>query len=154
MPNRLKNLGMASTSTKQPRFSILSSLIEVFRKHKGPTVLAFVFTIGLVAFVVIIFFVNRIAGSDDTIFKSQTAPYDSVIDWIIQRYNSWRGGLFSEGFIYAFSTSPLVLWKITTVFMYGLFVELLFSCYKLLDKTQDYTKDIAIAIGSFAHYTF
>ena len=112
--------------------------------------LAGVFLIGSILFSFLLFFVQRLAGTDDVIFPEQIAPYDTVRDWIVYRYTNWSGRIFPEVFVYIFSTAPLIQWKLLTLLAYLVTSFSLYAFYRLwrpdaLDKER--LAVIIIALG-------
>lgn len=98
------------------------------------------------SFAVLAFLNQRIAGSDDTVFQTQILPYDNIAEWIVYRYQTWSGRVFSEGFAYVFSPAPLYLWQLVSIFMYGLFIVATFGYYRLFSKNRSKEKDIIFLI--------
>ena len=127
-----------------------ASLLTAVKRHKHTLLLSLLFTFGISLFAVLIFIDQRIPGSDDTIFLTQTAPYHTVIDWILYRYQSWSGRIFAEGFVYIFSNSPLLFWRLVSIGMYALFCGMLFAYYKLFSKKQSPSKDYLFITAALA----
>lgn len=101
---------------------------------------------GAVFFSFLLFFVQRLAGTDDVIFPVQIAPYESVYDWVYYRYTNWSGRIFPEAFVYIFSTAPLILWKLATLLAYLATSFSLYAFYRLWRPLAHSKEKIAIII--------
>lgn len=119
----------------------LDNLLAIVKRNKHMLWLLLLFTCGVSLFALLIFIDQRIPGSDDTVFLTQTAPYHNVIDWIFYRYESWSGRIFAEGFVYIFSNAPLIFWRVTSIGMYALFCGMLFAYYMLFSEKRSPSKD-------------
>jgi len=112
-----------------------------FKKHRYIVTIVSIFTLGLGLFALLIILDQRLPNSDDTVFPIQTLPYGNIIEWISYRYSNWSGRIFSEGFVYIFSSAPLFLWKIVNIAAYAVFVAVIFGFYKLTHSDKDLAKD-------------
>lgn len=92
----------------------------------------------------LLFFVHRLAGTDDVVFPEQIAPYESIQAWTAYRYAHWSGRIFPEIFVYIFSTAPLILWKLATFLVYVTTSFSLYALYKLWPPTVSRRRDLTI----------
>lgn len=99
-----------------------------------------IFTLATALFAFIVMLDNRISGSDDTVFISQTAAYPTITDWVSARYQLWSGRVAGEGIIYIFSNLPIIFWQIVTIGMYALSSILIFFYYRLLMPVKQHAK--------------
>ncbi len=102
------------------------------------------------AFLLLLLLDHRIPGSDDTVFQVQIIPYPDVISWVVDRYHTWSGRIFSEGFVYLFSPAPFYAWQAVTLGVFVVFSGMLFAYARLLDKKWSNKNYIllATALGS------
>lgn len=107
------------------------------KKYLPLVLLASILLAAVIFFGVLIMFVHRLSGTDDTVFPLQTAPYSSVFDWVDYRYHNWSGRLFAEAFVYLFSQVPTIFWKIVTLALYGLMGLTLYLYYRLFGNHSD-----------------
>lgn len=124
-------------------------LLTFIKKNKYFFFLSIIFLAGVALFAALILVDQRIPGSDDTVFQTQILPYHNVIEWIVYRYQSWSGRIFSEGFVYVFSSAPLYFWKVVSVAIYALFCGMLFAYYKLFSKNQSQVKNYILLVTAF-----
>lgn len=105
-------------------------------KLKRNRSLLLIFGLGIFAFLLLLLLNHRIPGSDDTVFQTQILPFPDVFSWVVDRYHTWSGRLFSEGFVYLFSPAPFYVWQIVTLVVFALFSGMLFAYSQLFTKRQ------------------
>lgn len=98
-------------------------------------------------FTLLVIMVERIAGSDDTVFAVQMLPYPNVIEWVSYRFASWSGRIIGEAVMYCVVHSPLLIWKTITVAAYLAFSALLFWYNRLFSKRSTRVNNLAIAVA-------
>ncbi len=101
-------------------------------KHNQSLVL--IFGLGIIAFLCLLLLNHRIPGSDDTVFQTQILPFPDVFSWVIDRYYTWSGRIFSEGFVYLLSPAPFYVWQIVTLGIFAVFCGMLFAYARLVGK--------------------
>lgn len=124
---------------------VRKALRDVFSSRHFLLYAAILF-VGAILFSFLLFFVQRLAGTDDVIFPIQIAPYDTVRDWISYRYTNWSGRIFPEVFVYIFSTAPLIIWKILTLLAYIVTSFSFYALYKLWRPAAHHKEKAAILI--------
>lgn len=124
---------MKKPKLKQHTQKKASRYLSLFKADRS---LVIIFSLGVLAFLFLLLLNDRIPGSDDTVFQTQILPYPDVFSWIVDRYYTWSGRIFSEAFVYLFSPAPFYLWQIATLGIFALFVGMLFAYSQLLGKKQ------------------
>jgi len=121
-----------------------TKLKNAIRNNKRSLLLVLVGVVAVIAFAILINLVVRVPGSDDEAFPKQIEPYSTVVDWVTYRYESWSGRIFAEGFVYTFSTLPLIVWKLITIGLYAVFLFFAYRYYKLWSKSISLRKDVSV----------
>lgn len=101
-----------------------------------------VLLVGLSLFSLLVILAGRVAGTDDSIFQKLVTQYPTVFDWVSERYATWSGRIFSEGFVYIFNIIPLFIYKIVSILMYLLFIFSFYMYYRLFSVKRSREKDI------------
>ena len=127
-------------------FSSRTATFVKANKHK--LTLLGIFGLGILFFTSIIFFVDRIPGSDDFAFLEQMKPYPTLFDWLNYRFHTWSGRYFAESFVYIFTPISITYWKVVEVALFALFSGYLFLFYRLFSQTRTKVKDYYMMVAS------
>ena len=129
---------------------MLKKVNKLFGLLKNSQPLVLIFGLGVLAFSFLLLLNHRIIGSDDTVFQTQILPFPDVFSWVAERYTTWSGRLFSEGFVYIFSPAPFYAWQLVTLCMFALFVGTLFAYTQLLAKGQSPEHRALLLVTAFS----
>lgn len=91
---------------------------------------------------------GQVVGSDDMIFQQQTLAYPNVLSWVIHRYETWSGRVFSEGFVYIFNQLPIVYYKLVNTILFALLLGTLYLYHKTFTKPASSSKTAYMVMTS------
>ncbi|MDT0141093.1 DUF6056 family protein [Microbacterium sp. PRC9] len=115
-----------------------------FARRQAPLIVAL--AVITVAYAYLLRSVHRVPGTDDFTFAEHVEPFDSVIEWVAYRYETWSGRLLPESWLYLFTTAPLNLWRLTSLILVAAFVAALIAYARLLRPRTSPAADAAAAL--------